>query len=52
MMPEIDIARLRLRRFTASDLDDLMLIFGDPDVMTHLGMGCRNKCVHDLEGHD
>lgn len=37
-MPEIETARLRLRMFTPSDLDDLMLIFGDPDVMRYLGI--------------
>lgn len=37
-MPEIETARLRLRIFTPDDLDDLMLIFGDPDVMKYLGI--------------
>ena len=37
-MPEIETAHLRLRLFTPDDLDDLMLIFGDPDVMKYLGI--------------
>jgi RimJ/RimL family protein N-acetyltransferase len=37
-MAEIETARLRLRMFTPRDLDDLMLIFGDPDVMKYLGI--------------
>jgi RimJ/RimL family protein N-acetyltransferase len=49
-MPEIETARLRLRRFTESDLNDLMLIFGDPDVMTHLGMGAGTNVSMILKG--
>ncbi|MBA3322398.1 MAG: GNAT family N-acetyltransferase [Pyrinomonadaceae bacterium] len=37
-MPEIETARLRLRLFTANDLDDLTHLFGDPDVMRYLGV--------------
>ena len=37
--PEIETARLRLRRFTLDDLDALYLIFRDPDVMRFLGTG-------------
>jgi len=37
-MAEIETARLHLRMFTPNDLDDLMLIFGDPDVMKYLGI--------------
>jgi ribosomal-protein-alanine N-acetyltransferase len=36
-MHEVETARLRLRMFTADDLDALTLIFADPDVMEYLG---------------
>lgn len=37
-MPEIETARLRLRRFTPDDLDDLARLLADPRVMRHLGV--------------
>jgi RimJ/RimL family protein N-acetyltransferase len=49
-MVEIETARLRLRRFTASDLDDLILIFGDLEVMRHLGMGAGTNVSLILKG--
>ena len=38
-MPEIETARLRLRRFTLDDLDTLVSICSDPDVMKYIGAG-------------
>lgn len=38
LMPEIETARLRLRRFTPDDLDDLERLFSDPAVMLYLGI--------------
>ena len=38
-MDAIETVRLRLRKFTIADLDDLALIFGDPEVVKHLGSG-------------
>ena len=35
----IETERLQLRLFTLDDLDDLSLIFSDPDVVKHLGTG-------------
>ena len=37
-MPEIETDRLRLRMFTPGDLDQLLLVFGDPEVMKYLGI--------------
>jgi RimJ/RimL family protein N-acetyltransferase len=37
-MPEIETSRLRLRILVPSDLDDLLLIVGDPEVMKYLGV--------------
>jgi ribosomal-protein-alanine N-acetyltransferase len=38
-MNEIETERLQLRLFQPDDLDDLSLIFGDPDVVRYLGSG-------------
>ena len=38
-MPELETARLHLRLFTLDDLDALARIFGDPDVIRHVGTG-------------
>ena len=38
IVPEIETARLRLRMFTPGDLDELLLVFGDPEVMKYLGI--------------
>ncbi len=38
IVPEIETARLRLRMFTSGDLDELLLVFGDPEVMKYLGI--------------
>lgn len=38
-MNEIETERLTLRLFRPDDLDDLSLIFSDPDVVRHLGSG-------------
>jgi RimJ/RimL family protein N-acetyltransferase len=35
-MPEIETDRLRIRMFSPNDLDDLCLIYRDPDVMRYL----------------
>jgi RimJ/RimL family protein N-acetyltransferase len=37
MVPEIETARLRLRAFKASDLDEQAAILADPAVVRHLG---------------
>jgi RimJ/RimL family protein N-acetyltransferase len=39
MMREIETSRLLLRMFAPDDLDDLSIIFSDPDVVRHLGTG-------------
>ena len=39
MGQEIETARLRLRLFTPDDLDDLALIYSDPDVVRYMGAG-------------
>jgi RimJ/RimL family protein N-acetyltransferase len=36
---ELETARLRLRPFVAADLDDLFLLFSDPEVMRYVGNG-------------
>jgi [ribosomal protein S5]-alanine N-acetyltransferase len=38
-MHEIETERLQLRLFKPDDLDDLFLIFSDPDVIKYLGSG-------------
>ena len=38
-MVEIETTRLRLRRFTPNDLNDLFAIRADPDVMRYIGTG-------------
>jgi ribosomal-protein-alanine N-acetyltransferase len=38
-MDEIETVRLRLRMFTTDDLDDLSIIFGDAEVVKHIGSG-------------
>jgi len=38
-MLEIETARLKLRRFTPNDLNDLCEIRADPDVMRYIGLG-------------
>lgn len=38
-MPDIETARLRLRRFTLDDLDTFASICVDPDVMKYIGAG-------------
>jgi len=38
-VPEIETARLRLRRFTPDDLDAFAQIIADPDVMKYIGAG-------------
>ena len=38
-MLEIETTRLRLRKFTANDLNDLSAIRSDPDVMRYIGSG-------------
>jgi RimJ/RimL family protein N-acetyltransferase len=38
-MPEIETARLRLRKFITDDLDDFASICSDPDVMRYIGTG-------------
>jgi RimJ/RimL family protein N-acetyltransferase len=38
-MTEIETDRLVLRRFTLDDLDDLSVIFSDPEVVKYLGTG-------------
>ena len=38
-MPDIETARLRLRRFTLDDLDTFASICIDPDVMKYIGAG-------------
>jgi ribosomal-protein-alanine N-acetyltransferase len=38
-MNEIETERLQLRLFRPDDLDELSLIFGDPDVVRYLGSG-------------
>jgi ribosomal-protein-alanine N-acetyltransferase len=38
-MHEIETERLQLRLFKPDDLDDLFLIFSDPDVVKYLGSG-------------
>jgi ribosomal-protein-alanine N-acetyltransferase len=40
---QTETARLSLRPFTADDLDDLVGLFGDPDVMLHIGKGVRSR---------
>src|SRR4051794_36194694 len=47
IMAEIETARLRLRMFSPRDLDDLMLIFGDPDVMKYLGIEAGTTLTRD-----
>jgi ribosomal-protein-alanine N-acetyltransferase len=43
-MPELETSRLRLRMFTADDLEELARITGDPEVMKYLGTsGARTK---------
>lgn len=42
-MKEIETDRLLLRPFTMGDLDKLSLIFGDPEVVRHLGSGLPAK---------
>ncbi|HUQ34543.1 MAG TPA: GNAT family N-acetyltransferase [Pyrinomonadaceae bacterium] len=37
--PEVETERLRLRAFTPEDLNDLHLIFGDPQVMKYISGG-------------
>lgn len=37
-MPEIETTRLRYRMLSPHDLDDLFVIFRDPDVMKYLGI--------------
>src|SRR3954463_9605678 len=36
-MPQIETERLRLRPFTAADLDDLARLLADPQVMRYMG---------------
>lgn len=38
-IPEIETARLRLRRYTLDDLDAVSVFFSDADVMRYLGTG-------------
>lgn len=38
-IPDIETARLRFRRFTPDDLDDLAQIFSDPEVVKFFGNG-------------
>jgi ribosomal-protein-alanine N-acetyltransferase len=38
-IPRIETARLNLRPFTPDDVDDLFLIFGDPEVMRYISGG-------------
>lgn len=38
-VPEIETARLRLRRFTPDDLEAFAHIIGDPEVMKYIGAG-------------
>lgn len=38
-IPRIETARLNLRPFTPDDLDDLFLVFGDPEVMRYISGG-------------
>jgi ribosomal-protein-alanine N-acetyltransferase len=38
-IPRIETARLSLRPFTPDDLDDLLLAFGDPEVMRYISGG-------------
>jgi ribosomal-protein-alanine N-acetyltransferase len=38
-IPRIETARLSLRPFTPDDLDDLFLVFGDPEVMLYISGG-------------
>jgi RimJ/RimL family protein N-acetyltransferase len=38
-MAKIETARLRLRRFTPDDLNELSAIRGDPAVMRYIGSG-------------
>lgn len=38
-MREIETVRLKFRRFTPDDLNELSAIRGDPDVMTYIGAG-------------
>jgi RimJ/RimL family protein N-acetyltransferase len=38
-IPRIETARLSLRPFTHGDLDDLLLVFGDPEVMRYISGG-------------
>jgi ribosomal-protein-alanine N-acetyltransferase len=42
-MIEIETERLLLRPFTMADLDDLCLIFSDPEVVKYLGKGLPAK---------
>jgi ribosomal-protein-alanine N-acetyltransferase len=52
-MIEIETSRLLLRTFTTDDLDDLSLIFGDPDVVRHVGSGMpvhREETEYALRG--
>jgi RimJ/RimL family protein N-acetyltransferase len=37
--PDVETDRLRLRAFTPEDLDDLHLVFGDPQVMKYISGG-------------
>jgi RimJ/RimL family protein N-acetyltransferase len=40
---QTETAHLRLRPFTAADLDDLCRLFADPDVMRYIGKGVRDS---------
>ena len=47
-IPEIETHRLKMRGFTPDDLDDLCLIFGDPDVMKYIAGG-RTRSREETE---
>jgi RimJ/RimL family protein N-acetyltransferase len=51
-MKEIETDRLLLRRFTMDDLDELSVIFSDPEVVRYLGTGKpakRDETEHALQ---
>ncbi|NEO29512.1 MAG: GNAT family N-acetyltransferase [Symploca sp. SIO3C6] len=42
-MPDLETARLKLRKFTLDDADDLYRIYDNPEVMKYVGNGARTR---------
>jgi ribosomal-protein-alanine N-acetyltransferase len=49
-IPEIETARLRLRAFTALDLDELFMVFGDSEVMKYISAGKTRSREETMTG--